>query len=170
MHKNCLLQFLGRIIPAKVPLTSVTRIPFVNMSINDHNVLLHLRQQPVCFHSFQSIDLGESFTDGPKRTTIASIPRTSPPDTLTPIHPPLHPHGGLQHFRESSPPPRPDFFSPTHFLPPKHFPPHTGDLSPFSKNHISFLWPSIPMENQRRWNSNFAVYLRQLSSGFHIDE
>ncbi|GBO10361.1 hypothetical protein AVEN_109933-1 [Araneus ventricosus] len=44
---------------------------------------------------------------------------------------------------------RPDFSSltatPTHFPSPT-LPTHTGDLSPASKNHISFLWPSIPIK------------------------
>ncbi|GBL93353.1 hypothetical protein AVEN_219479-1 [Araneus ventricosus] len=97
-------------------------------------------------------------------------PRTPPPDTLTPSPSPTQRFTAF--WREH--PPRSDFSNltatPSHFLPPQRFPSHTGDLSPFSKNHISFLRPSIPMENQRRWNSNFAVYLRQLSSGFHIDE
>ncbi|GBN48296.1 hypothetical protein AVEN_9110-1 [Araneus ventricosus] len=41
---------------------------------------------------------------------------------------------------------------------------HTDVLLLASKNPISFLWPSIPMDNQSRWNSNSAVY-----ATFHRD-
>ncbi|GBO27506.1 hypothetical protein AVEN_220344-1 [Araneus ventricosus] len=38
--------------------------------------------------------------------------------------------------------------SPSHFLPPNalYTHTHTGDLSPALRNHISILWPSIPMD------------------------
>ncbi|GBO01863.1 hypothetical protein AVEN_119588-1 [Araneus ventricosus] len=60
-------------------------------------------------------------------------------------------------------PPRPDFSSlttaPLTFPFPNALSTYTGDLSPALKDHLSFLWPSIPMDNQSCCSSNSAVCL-----------
>ncbi|GBO04886.1 hypothetical protein AVEN_251597-1 [Araneus ventricosus] len=65
-------------------------------------------------------------------------------------------------------PPRPDFSSltPTHILNPQNLP----DLSPSRRIVFHFYGRMVGMEIQQHWSSNFSLSLRQLSSGFHIDE
>ncbi|GBO19647.1 hypothetical protein AVEN_135886-1 [Araneus ventricosus] len=76
-------------------------------------------------HPFNSIDLGGSFKDAPKRTTSCFYPPTPPSARLTATHPP--PQGGFSLFEVRAPSPtHPDFSSltPTHILHAERSPPY----------------------------------------------